>query len=330
MAAARTPRHASRLGKTGKCDLIQLAIALILDACFGEPKWLWSRASHPAILIGQAIAWSDRHFNTGGFRRLKGVGLVLALIAVSILIGGVIQLLPFSFAFEVVIAAILLAHRSLCDHVADVGKALLGPISEGRRSVARIVGRDTRGMDEAAVARSAIESGAENFSDGVMGPALFFVVFGLPGILVYKAINTADSMIGYRTERYNEFGWAAARTDDVFNLVPARFTALLIAVLSGNLGRFPEIVKEARRHRSPNAGWPEAALARALGIALSGPRSYDGKLVDFPFVNPEGRHDIASSDIRAAVSWLWRLWRAILTLTLVSAGLTWWFGANLY
>jgi adenosylcobinamide-phosphate synthase len=144
-------------------------------------------------------------------------------------------------------------------------------------------------------------------------------VAGLPGILVYKMVNTADSMIGYRTPRHDRFGWAAARLDDLLNLVPARLTALLIALTTGRLAALPAIRADARLHRSPNAGWPEAAMARALGIALAGPRSYDGRMRDFPFVHPEGRRRLAAEDIDAAVDRLWRAWGALLALAVLVA-----------
>lgn len=210
----------------------------------------------------------------------------------------------------------------MIQHVHDVAHALYGSVTEGRRSVARIVGRDTRDMDGPAIARSAIESGAENLSDGVVAPALAYLVFGLPGILFYKAINTADSMVGYRTQRYEMFGWAPARMDDVLNWIPARVTALIVAVLSGNLRNWRLIAADARLHRSPNAGWPESAFARALGVSLSGPRSYDGKITDFPFVFDHGRKDTNIGDIRRSVRWLWRVWGALLVIVLATALLT--------
>ena len=187
--------------------------------------------------------------------------------------------------------------------------------------VARIVSRDCRDMTQSQVARSAIESAAENQNDGVIAPALWFLVGGLPGLLLYKVVNTADSMIGYRNARYEQFGWAAARLDDLLNLIPARLTGLAIAALSGQLRAWPAIANDARRHRSPNAGWPEAAMARALNVALAGPRSYDGQMRDLSWVNGDARRKIGPDDIDAAVAMLWRDWGATLsaTLTLVIA-----------
>jgi adenosylcobinamide-phosphate synthase len=181
-----------------------------------------------------------------------------------------------------------------------------------------IVGRDTAAMDEAAIARAAIESAAENLSDGVIAPAFWFAVGGLPGMAIYKAVNTADSMIGHRTPRHRDFGWAAARLDDVLNLVPARLTAFLILAAHGAWRAAPHLRGEARLHRSPNAGWPEAALAPVLDVALAGPRSYEGRMTDFPWVNPEGRRDADADDVDRACAALWRIWALALPLALLS------------
>ncbi len=295
-----------------------LALALLLDALFGEPRWLWSRLPHPAVLMGRAIGWCDARFNRGGARRLKGALTVAALVLGAAALGAALAALP-GRAVDVILGAILLAHRSLVDHVAAVAAGLRLSLAEGRRAVAMIVGRDTAGMDGPAVARAAIESGAENFSDGVVAPALALGLFGLPGLLVYKAVNTADSMIGYRTERHREFGWAAARLDDVLNWIPARLTAVLIRRAAGGAGTWAAVRADARLHRSPNAGWPEAALAPALGVALAGPRSYHGRLQDFPYVNAAGRRDAGPADIDAAIGLLWRAWAAGLGIVIALA-----------
>ena len=178
--------------------------------------------------------------------------------------------------------------------------------------VARIVGRDTSEMDQPAIARGAIESAAENFSDGVIAPVFWFAIAGLPGLLLYKFTNTADSMIGYKTPRHAQFGWAAARFDDALNWIPARITAALIAVSHLDFGSLSAIRADAVLHRSPNAGWPEAAMARVLGVALAGPRSYDGQVQDFPFVNASGQKDIGPEQIEASVRALWRAWIVVL------------------
>jgi adenosylcobinamide-phosphate synthase len=295
-----------------------LVPALLLDAAFGEPKAIWSRWPHPAVLMGRVIGWADRRFNTGENRRLKGVVVMTALLAGAAALGAIISAIPDGGILEILIAAILLAQRSLVDHVRAVADALRLSLGDGRRMVARIVGRDTAAMTEPEVARAAIESAAENLSDGVIAPAMFFLVFGLPGLLVYKITNTADSMIGHRTPRHEEFGWAAARLDDVLNWIPARVTALLIALTHGWTDAGP-ILRDAPLHRSPNAGWPEAAMAVALDVSLSGPRSYHGEKRDFPWVWPEGRDDIGPDQIDAACSALWRAWAALLAITVVLA-----------
>lgn len=289
-----------------------LLLALILDAALGEPRWLWSRAPHPAVLMGNLIGWCDKTFNTGDLRRIKGALVMLSLGILSLLLGTLLS--TFGWAVELIIAAMLLAQKSLVEHVGAVAKALRHSTDAGRASVAMIVGRDTAEMDEPAIARSAIESAAENLSDGVIAPAFWFLIGGLPLLLLYKITNTADSMIGYRTPRHEAFGWAAARFDDLLNLIPARLSAVLIALPFGLLGKLPNIRNEARKHRSPNAGWPEAAMARALGVAVSGPRSYEGALADFPFVNESGRKSLSANDIEAACRALWVTWSVFAAL----------------
>ncbi|WP_290685460.1 MULTISPECIES: adenosylcobinamide-phosphate synthase CbiB [unclassified Haematobacter] len=296
---------------------LALAAALALDAVFGEPERLWSRVPHPAVLMGRMIDGMDRRFNRGAGRRAKGAVGIGLLVLLALLAGRLVAALPGGGLLEVLAAAVLLAQRSLADHVAAVATGLRASLVEGRRAVARIVGRDTAAMDAPAVARAAIESAAENLSDGVVAPAFWFLVGGLPGILVYKLVNTADSMIGHRTPRHEDFGWAAARLDDLLNLVPARLTALLIALAHGRPDARRVILRDAPLHRSPNAGWPEAAMAAVLGIALSGPRSYHGERQDFPYVNAEGRHDIGAAEIDAAVAALWRTWALMLALVLL-------------
>lgn len=283
-----------------------LALALLLDAALGEPRWLWARVPHPAVLLGRAVGALDRIGNTGKFRRARGVVAVLLLCLGAWGLGA--GLAPGGPVVGVIATAILLAQRSLADHVGAVARGLGQSTEAGRAAVAMIVSRDTAQMQPPQIARSAIESAAENLSDGVVAPAFWFLVGGLPGLLVYKAVNTADSMIGYRTPRHEAFGWAAARLDDALNLIPARLTALMIAAATGGLRRWPRIAADARQHRSPNAGWPEAAMARGLGVALAGPRSYDGRLRDFPFVNADGARDIGAPEIDRAVALLWRVW----------------------
>lgn len=294
-----------------------LCLAMLLDAALGEPRWLWSRLPHPAVLMGRAVATLDHQLNAGSARKARGILAMALLAALAIGLGLVLEV--FGAIVEIMLAAILLAQRSLVDHVRAVADALRLSLPEGRRAVSLIVGRDTSAMDESDVARAAIESAAENFSDGVIAPAFWFLIAGLPGLMFYKITNTADSMIGHRTERYRAFGWAAARLDDLLNLAPARLSAALIALAYGVSGARREIARDARLHRSPNAGWPEAAMARALGVALAGPRSYDGVHQHYPFVNDNGRKAIGAPEIEAACSALWRAWGLALALVALIA-----------
>ncbi len=283
-----------------------LSMALLLDALFGEPRWLWQRMPHPAILMGRAIEFGDTWLNRGALPHLNGIFLMLLLSFAAIGLGLLFQ--SIGWWAEVILAAILLAHRSLVDHVNAVARALRLSLGDGRKSVAMIVGRDTSQMTPQDVSRAAIESAAENFSDGVIAPAFWFLVGGLPGLFLYKITNTADSMIGYRTPRHEAFGWAAARFDDLLNLIPARLTAALLALVFRLLNAWRDIQADARLHRSPNAGWPEAAMARGLDVSLAGPRSYDGELRDFPFVHTHGRKDANPADIDAGCRALWMAW----------------------
>jgi adenosylcobinamide-phosphate synthase len=293
-----------------------LTLSLILDAIFGEPQAIWSKVPHPAVVMGRLIERADQRLNHGTNRRAKGIVLMILLNLGAAFFGLLIMALPGIWA-DVILGAILLAHRSLTEHVKAVATAVIDNLLEGRKSVGMIVGRDTSSMDEPAIARAAIESAAENFSDGVVAPAFWFALLGLPGLLVYKITNTADSMIGYKSPRYIDFGWAAARFDDLLNLVPARLTAILILLTSWAFGKWKTVVRDAQLHRSPNAGWPEAAMAVVLGIALSGPRSYDGELRDFPWVHPEGRKTIGPVEIDASVRVLWRAWVLLLAFSIV-------------
>ncbi len=298
-----------------------LAIALILDAVLGEPPRLWSRVSHPIVAIGRLIGWLDTRLNRGSARRLRGC---LALAIVLVLVGAISIVpwfLPYGWVIEILAGAILLAHRSLIQHVSAVAEGLRQSLAEGRRSVGLIVGRDPDTLDEPAVARAAIESAAENFSDGVAAPAFWFAIAGLPGIALYKAINTADSMIGHRTERHLAFGWAAARLDDLVNLIPARLTGALFCFVGGGAQAAQTMIRDAGHHRSPNAGWPEAAMAASLGVALAGPRTYAGVgTIDDAYINADGRRAATAADIDAACILLWRAWAGIVAAAL-AAGL---------
>jgi adenosylcobinamide-phosphate synthase len=310
-----------------------LAVALAIDRLVGDPAWVWRRFPHPIAMIGRAIDWLDRRLNDlrldFATRRRRGL---FALVFLSVTVGALgwaLDLTLSSFflgwAVETIVVAILLAHKALLDHVTAVELGLsFGGLSAGRAAAAEIVGRDVSGLDESGVSRAAIESAAENFSDGVVAPAFWYLLLGLPGLLVYKTVNTADSMIGHRSPRYAAFGWAAARLDDLMNFVPARLSALLIAATAALAGCDARAVlltarRDAPKHASPNAGWPEAALAGALGLALGGPRRYGDEDVDGAWLNRSGRRDAAPDDIRAAVRLIDASWALFLVLTALAA-----------
>ena len=294
-----------------------LVFALLLDAALGEPKWLWSRLPHPAVLMGRAVTLCASTLNHGRYKKIKGALTLIILIVLGACLGLILGF--FGPVAEVLCAAVLLAQKSLVQHVRAVGNGARYSLREGRRAVAMIVGRDTNQMDQPQMARAAIESAAENLSDGVVAPAFWLLLGGLPGLLIYKLVNTADSMIGYKTPALAEFGWAAARFDDLLNWVPARITAALIAIQGGVIHDWRAITKDARQHRSPNAGWPEAAMARALGVALAGPRSYDGTQQTFDWVNPHGNRAATPKDIDRSVRMLWTTWALMLGFVLLIA-----------
>ena len=292
-----------------------LAAALLLDALLGEPRWLWSRVAHPVVLIGRLIGRLDDALNHGAARRAKGVLALILVLLASLAMPVAVALWEHGWIVEIVGGAILLAHRSLVGHVMAVAEGLSRSLGEGQDAVSLIVGRDPKRLDEAGVSRAAIESAAENFSDGVVAPAFWFAFAGLPGIVAYKAVNTADSMIGHRTERHEAFGWASARLDDVLNWVPARLTGLLFCLVGGGRRAWEVMVRDAGQHRSPNAGWPEAAMAASLGVALAGPRDYGSYKVDDPYMNSEGTPLAGPEDIRRSVALLWRAWAVLLALS---------------
>ncbi|HHK74253.1 MAG TPA: cobalamin biosynthesis protein [Rhizobiales bacterium] len=288
-----------------------LVVALGLDGLIGDPDLLWRRIGHPVVWAGWLIDRLDRHLNreqkSPRIRLLGGAVSVFVLLALAVLAGmGLEWLLPegiAGFLLSAVIASVFLAQRGLFEHVSAVYRAFRGPgLVAARRAVARIAGRDPQQLDEAGISRAAIESLAENFSDGVIAPAFWFLLGGLPGIMAYKALNTADSMIGYRSERHEAFGKVAAKLDDVANFIPARLAGLMI-VLAAPFRRaaLGAMMKDASGHRSPNAGWPEAAMAGALGVALAGPRVYDGQRVEDRWMNAGGRRQVRALDIRVAL-----------------------------
>ncbi len=291
-----------------------IIIALLLDGLIGDPDPLWRKYPHPAALMGRAVGALERHFNTGNYRRGKGIAALGLLLGVAWLVGQLIATLDIFGLFDILLATILLAQNSLMRHVSAVARGLETSLAEGRTAVAMIVGRDARNLDRNGVIRSAIESLAENFSDAVVAPVFWFLVFGLPGIMVYKMANTADSMIGYRSDRYRAFGWAAARFDDLLNWIPARISGALICLAHGSRRAFAVMLRDSPKHRSPNAGWPESATAAVIGIAISGPRIYDGHKTDDGFVNAEGRFELEPADIDRALAAIWRVWAVMLAL----------------
>ena len=298
------------------------AAALLTEAALGYPAGLVRRVGHPVIWAGAAIAWLDRTLNRGRARRARGVLALLLLLAVTGLPAWAIQAAllrwlphPAALAVLAVLASTLLAQRSLWTHVHAVAAGLRLGLAEGRAAVSHIVGRDPDSLDAAGVARAAIESLAENFSDGVVAPALWCALLGLPGIALYKAINTADSMIGHRTPRHEAFGWAAARLDDGVNLPASRLSAALLAAVSVRPGvALGTVWRDAGKHRSPNAGWPEAAMAGALGLRLAGPRVYGAVRVEDAWMG-NGRAEAGAEDIVrrcgciVGLAWLRSGWR---------------------
>ncbi len=294
---------------------VALAVAALpLEAAIGYPAFVYRALGHPVTWMGRLLGLLDRRLNreTDGFgrRRMAGIGALAILLAASV--GAAVFFEWFvstgivGVALTVLAATSLIAQRSMYDHVRAVADALeRDGLEAGRKAVSMIVGRNPERLDEAGVARAAIESLAENFSDGIVAPVFWMAVAGLPGATLYKAANTADSMIGHRTPRHQAFGWAAARLDDVLNLPASRLSALLIALAAAvtggsSAGALRAVWRDASRHRSPNAGWPEAAMAGALGLKLAGPRIYGDEAVDDAFMG-DGRREATAGDVRAAL-----------------------------
>jgi adenosylcobinamide-phosphate synthase len=291
-------------------------IALLVEALLGYPDWLVRSIGHPVTWMGRLISLLDATLNharvSRASRRTAGIASLLIVIGVTGSIAYVLERslfgLPLAVVFAALPASALLAQRSLYAHVERVAIALeTEGLAAGRKAVSHIVGRDTQALDEAAVARAAIESLAENFSDGVVAPALWLAIGGLAGAAVYKAINTADSMIGHRTRRHDAFGWAAARLDDLVNLPASRLSALLLIAAAATTSRtaaaqaWRAVMRDAAHHRSPNAGYPEAAMAGALDLALAGPRIYAGVEIE-DAVMGRGRRGATPADIRKALA----------------------------
>jgi len=305
---------ADLMGAPAIHPLLLLLAAVVLDAWIGEARGPLARLPHPVRLIGAVVGRLDRRLNrddrSATDRRLRGIACVVLVCALVFAVGWIVtwfgRVVPLGWLVELALTASLIAQRSLYRHVRDVATGLERSLDDGRQAVAHIVGRDVNQLDRAGVSRAAIESCAENFSDGIVAPVFWCALFGLPGILVYKAVNTMDSMIGYRTPQYLSFGMAAARLDDLMNYLPARLSGLFIAGAAALVpGADPRAAlktmrRDAKKHRSPNAGWPEAAMAGALGLALAGPRRYPMLTVDDPWIG-DGRSEADEVDVRRAL-----------------------------
>ncbi len=317
-----------------------LFLALLIDKVVGDPPRLWARVPHPVVLFGKAVGAADRRLNVAGLSpaAAKSRGVLAAVMLTLLAVGcGLLASALFSglwllgAAMEIVVVAILLAQKSLADHVGAVSFALREEgLTGGRQAVSMIVGRDPQTLDGPAVSRAAIESLAENYSDGVVAPAFWYVLLGLPGIFAYKMINTADSMVGHKSEKYLYFGWASARWDDLVNLLPARLSVLFIALGAWTAGGFAAMKRSLKialadhgKHRSPNSGWPEAAMAGAIDVQLAGPRVYHGVVVNEDMLNVGGSRNASPLHIDRAVkvfdhacNWLAGVTCALLVLQL--------------
>ncbi len=303
-----------------------MLIALCLDRLIGWPDQLYRNFSHPVVGIGALISTADQMLNRDNWpatvRKIAGIFFLLVIMTGLYLVCRlIVSGIPSGWAgigLTAVLAWPFLAAKSLSDHVQAVAVNLqAGDLPAAREAVSMIVSRNSEQLDQNAIARAAVESLAENTSDGVTAPLFWGVLFGLPGLVVYKAINTADSMIGYRTKKHQAFGWAAARLDDLVNLIPARLTGLMYVLLArAPVHALTVMVKDAPRHRSPNAGWPESAVASALGIRLSGPRLYNCVASSDPWLNKAGR-DPGPQDITAALQ-LYRRLLWVVSLLLLS------------
>ena len=271
---------------------VAFVVGWMLDIAFGDPP----RLPHPIVWFGKAIAFCEHRLNKGANRKAKGAISSVVLIVITYVVGVV---LPW-WCIPIVVF-FCLAGTTLIREVRAVFMAVDRSLDEGRRQVARIVGRDTSQLSAQEVRTAALETLAENLSDGVIAPLFWFVLLGMPGMLAYKMINTLDSMIGYRTERYRDYGCWAAHIDDIANYIPARLTALLMILVAGRIDLFAFVVDNGRRHASPNSGYPEAALAGILGCRFGGPHYYFGELFDKPYIG-ETERPLTTADMQRAVT----------------------------
>ena len=313
-----------------KC--IAIIIGWLADKIWGDPAWL----PHPVVYFGKAIAWGEHWLNKGRHRRLKGGILAVSLILLTFLITWALLRwlrpvtvcgIPINIVIEAILIFFCLAGTTLIKEVKAVFKALDRSLDDGRKQVARIVGRDTSALDAQEIRKAALETLAENLSDGVIAPLFWLILLGVPGMMTYKMVNTLDSMIGYRTERYRRFGTVAARIDDVANWLPARITALLMAIAGifihpkeKDHRSFPQLLtfifRYGPQHASPNSGWPEAALAGILDCRFGGPHIYFGELIDKPFI---GEHDRELTTADATIACKINLWAEILMVVITVA-----------
>ncbi len=280
--------------------ILPLLLGYLLDLIFGDPE----RLPHPIVWFGKMISWGEHRLNRGQHRMAKGAVMSIAyILLVFFVLWGLIRLVPNAILWCVLNTIIIfycLAGTTLIREVRNVFLALDESLEAGRKQVARIVGRDTSELTAQEVRTAALETLAENLSDGVIAPLFWLAVLGVPGMVAYKMVNTLDSMIGYRTERYKDFGCWAARIDDIANYIPARLTAVLMVIASGKPSLLKFVWRNGRKHASPNSGYPEAALAGALDCRFGGPHYYFGELFDKPFIG-ENERDLTTADMLKAV-----------------------------
>lgn len=280
--------------------ILPLLIGWLLDFFFGDP----SRLPHPIVWFGKMISWGEHRLNKGSYRMAKGAVMAICFILmIFFAVWGLKRLIPnmvLWLVLDTIIIFYCLAGTTLIREVREVFLALDRSLDEGRQQVARIVGRETSELSAQEVRTAALETLAENLSDGVIAPLFWLALLGTSGMLAYKMVNTLDSMIGYRTERYKDFGCWAARIDDIANFIPARLTALLMVIASGKLSLLKFVWRNGRRHASPNSGYPEAALAGALNCRFGGPHYYFGELFDKPYIGENDR-DLTTQDMHTAV-----------------------------
>ena len=290
--------------------ILPLLIGWVLDLLLGDPQWM----PHPVVGFGKMIAFGEKHLNKGAHRKLKGALLTLFLVVLVFVATWALlhftscipadsldfSLFPFPFSLKILIIFCCLAGTTLIREVRQTFMAVDRSLEEGRKQVARIVGRDTSELSAQEIRTAALETLAENLSDGVIAPLFWLTIGGVPGMLTYKMVNTLDSMIGYKTDRYKDFGCFAARLDDVANYIPARITAFLMVLASGRLSLLKFVAKYGPQHASPNSGYPEAALAGILNCRFGGPHTYFGQLFDKPFIGENDRL-LTTEDMQVAV-----------------------------